>query len=87
VTNLAAVLGPTWTHTRAVGINQAGDIIGYGTYDYGQYGFLLTPAAAGPLSAAAAPEPSTWAMLTVGFAGLGFAGYRQVKKGHATLAA
>ena len=26
--------------------------------------------------AAAAPEPSTWAMLLLGFAGIGFAGYR-----------
>jgi PEP-CTERM motif len=25
------------------------------------------------------PEPSTWAMMIVGFAGLGFAGYRSVK--------
>jgi PEP-CTERM motif len=27
----------------------------------------------------AVPEPSTWAMLLVGFAGLGFAGYRKAK--------
>jgi PEP-CTERM motif len=26
------------------------------------------------------PEPSTWAMMLIGFAGLGFAGYRQRKK-------
>jgi len=31
-----------------------------------RYGFLLV----------AVPEPSTWAMLLAGFAGLGFAGYR-----------
>jgi phospholipase/lecithinase/hemolysin len=29
---------------------------------------------------AAVPEPSTWAMLLVGFAGLGFAGYRTARK-------
>jgi hypothetical protein len=33
----------------------------------------------------AVPEPSTWAMMLVGFAGLSFAGYR-AKAGHATLA-
>jgi hypothetical protein len=27
-----------------------------------------------------APEPSTWAMMVVGFAGLGFAGYRKSRK-------
>jgi hypothetical protein len=27
------------------------------------------------------PEPSTWAMLIIGFAGLGFAGYRRGRKG------
>jgi len=26
------------------------------------------------------PEPSTWAMMLLGFAGLGFAGYRQRQK-------
>ena len=29
----------------------------------------------GTLSLAATPEPSTWAMMLIGFAGLGFAGY------------
>jgi PEP-CTERM motif-containing protein len=32
------------------------------------------------------PEPSTWAMMLIGFAGLGFAGYRRAKAGCATLA-
>jgi hypothetical protein len=26
------------------------------------------------------PEPSTWAMMLIGFAGLGFAGYRRTKR-------
>jgi PEP-CTERM motif len=28
----------------------------------------------------AVPEPSTWAMLLLGFAGLGYVGYRQAKR-------
>jgi len=35
----------------------------------------------------AVPEPSTWAMMLIGFAGLGFAGYRSAKKSGAALAA
>jgi hypothetical protein len=34
----------------------------------------------GGLSLTAAPEPSTWAMMLLGFAGLGFAGYRKARK-------
>ena len=33
------------------------------------------------------PEPQTWAMMLLGFAGLGFAGYRRAKAGRMTLAA
>ena len=31
--------------------------------------------------APAAPEPSTWAMMLIGFAGLGFAGFRASRRG------
>lgn len=34
----------------------------------------------GTLSIAAVPEPSTWAMLLIGFAGIGFAAYRRKSK-------
>lgn len=96
-TNLGALLGLHWSNTEAVGINNLGDIIGYGLYQNGAvsgtFSFLLTPGAApaasaapfsaGPVSAAGAPELSTWAMLIVGFAGLGLAGYRSPRKGEA----
>jgi PEP-CTERM motif len=36
--------------------------------------------AAFSLNGALVPEPSTWAMMLLGFAGLGFAGYRQARK-------
>jgi hypothetical protein len=35
---------------------------------------------------ASTPEPSTWAMMVLGFAGLGFAGYRKARKTSATAA-
>ena len=31
-------------------------------------------------SAVVVPEPSTWAMLLMGFAGLGFVGYRRTRR-------
>jgi choice-of-anchor A domain-containing protein len=39
------------------------------------------------LAAGAVQEPSTWAMLTAGFAGLAYLGWRQARKGAAALAA
>jgi probable HAF family extracellular repeat protein len=61
--------------TVLTGINDAGQISGY-YYDqpwapgleHTAYGFLATPAV---------PEPSTWAMMIVGFLGLGFVAYRK----------
>jgi hypothetical protein len=35
----------------------------------------------------AIPEPSTWALMLIGFAGVGFVGYRRAKRGRAMLAA
>ena len=45
------------------------DIVGAGTFN-----------ATFSLSGAVIPEPSTWAMMLLGFAGLGFAGYRHARK-------
>jgi len=46
--------------------------------------FSVASMSVGPVSV---PEPSTWMMMMLGFAGLGFGGYRRAKRGHATLAA
>jgi hypothetical protein len=37
--------------------------------------------AIGPVSIASVPEPSTWAMMLLGFVGLGYAGYRRARAG------
>jgi hypothetical protein len=57
---------------------------GYGfdfTYDFASSAVAATPIAAAfefPVSqSSTVPEPSTWAMMLVGFAGLAFAGYRE----------
>ena len=34
----------------------------------------------GPIPLVAVPEPSTWAMMLIGFAGLGFVGYRRARE-------
>jgi hypothetical protein len=85
-TDLGAVLGPAWSDTQAVGINDLGDIVGSGDLKGGTFGFLLTPdgvnswaftsVSAASLSDPAVPEPSTWAMMLMGLAGLGFIGLR-----------
>jgi PEP-CTERM motif len=40
-----------------------------------------------PVATPAVPEPSTWALMLLGFAGLGFAGYRRALKSAEVLAA
>lgn len=39
------------------------------------------------ISASVVPEPSTWAMMLIGFAGLGFAGLRKAKSGRTAFSA
>jgi hypothetical protein len=42
-----------------------------------QYGNSMCNVGSGPSSSWSVPEPSTWTMMLLGFAGLGFAGYHQ----------
>ena len=55
------------------GINDLGHIVGFYTNATTDTvdGFVGTPV----------PEPSTWAMMLFGFAGLGFLAYRKVRTG------
>jgi hypothetical protein len=51
----------------------------------GDYGVVVWADGAGDYASAGglsltAPEPSTWAMMIIGFAGLGFAGYRKARE-------
>jgi hypothetical protein len=59
------------TAVTANGINGLGHIVGFYTNaDGNTVGFETS-----------VPEPSTWAMMLLGFAGLGFLGYRKVRTG------
>jgi probable HAF family extracellular repeat protein len=53
--------------TFAEGINNIGQSVGYYEDSSGPHGFLAN----------AVPELSTWAMMLIGFAGVGFAAYRR----------
>jgi hypothetical protein len=79
--------------TVPLGITDLGEIMGEVIdSDDVAHGFILRPdlwnsaLTAGPLTSAlaadppAAPETSTWAMMLIGFAGLGFAGYWQRRR-------
>jgi hypothetical protein len=50
-----------------------------GTYDYSYSNAydVYTPNVSGTWQVAAVPEPSTWAMMLLGFAGVGFMAYRR----------
>ena len=82
------VADPCWTgdFTR----NKSGTLCSPTLDEQNKYLFWdeIHPTAAGHLLTAefaldalnVGPEPSTWAMMLIGFAGLGFAGYRGVSK-------
>lgn len=49
-------------------------------------GSIVVGAAGAPAAEGAVPEPSTWAMMILGFAGVGFTAYRRARKGGAAVA-
>jgi hypothetical protein len=57
------------------GISGLGDLVGYSTDGTTANGFLAKPV----------PESSTWAMTIMGFAGLGFMGYRRAREPRAAV--
>jgi hypothetical protein len=78
------------TNTYVEGINNSGQLTGYySTYSsstgVADYGFIATPQAGDMVmtrsAVAAVPEPSTWALLLAGFAGLGIARCRKARSG------
>ena len=71
VINLGGLMGSAGSY--AYSINDRGQVVGFSG--------VVPPPPPG------VPEPSTWAMMLVGFAGLGYAGYRRARAGSATLAA
>ena len=64
---------PGSASTTINGLNDKGDIVGFYTSASADavIGFVGTPV----------PEPSTWAMMLLGFAGFGFLSYRKVRAG------
>jgi uncharacterized membrane protein len=64
---------PGLTASVAYNINNAGQVVGNS--------YIAVPASP------SVPEPSTWAMMLLGFAGLGYAGYRRARAGRAALVA
>ena len=56
-------------------------------YYYNDAALRLDAIEPAPSAVAAVPEPSTWAMMLLGFAGLGYAGYRRARLSRAAFAA
>jgi hypothetical protein len=85
-TSEVALIFPTQTGGSLVGYT--GSLLSTLTDVETQSGFSRWDLIVGNLTearAAPVPEPSTWAMMLLGFAGLGFAGYRQTRRGRAAI--
>jgi hypothetical protein len=64
--------------TTVNGINDLGQLVGFYSDGTNVNGMLVT---------GAVPEPSTWAMILLGFFGLGYAGYRESREGRTAILA
>jgi hypothetical protein len=79
--------GTSWTEANFLTANNNGNLVA------AQMGFCVTPCTTdhGPFTGGtgfavgtpAVPEPSTWAMMILGFAGVGLLAYRRRGQGHA----
>jgi hypothetical protein len=74
ITPSGLVTGASDVGYTGAGLTGASDVVDYYT---GPGSTLTTSGDPGVGPATAAPEPSTWAMLLVGFAGLGYVGLRK----------
>ncbi len=94
IDNLFLPSAPYFTSTGGIAfsfVNQNSNLIGAGLwYDSpGVYELFIgnwLSDRKGELSVTAVPEPSTWAMLLIGFAGLGFVARRRWQRGEAATA-
>jgi len=81
--SLLSSSGAGWTLDAAYGINDLGQIVGMGQFNSGpELPFLLTPCeSCSPIPfSSGVPEPSTWAMMVLGFTSLGFMACRRKSK-------
>jgi PEP-CTERM motif len=75
-------LGSSSTAPSGLGAGSSGASDGGSSYGSDSVGtvFTTSPGDPGGLSLFAVPEPSTWAMMLLGFAGLSYAGWRGSRK-------
>ena len=71
--SLVGFAGGSITFGDVVELPSGGSVEGHALY------FGLTGTIAGPVAVAAVPEPSTWAMMALGFGLLGLVGYRKTR--------
>jgi hypothetical protein len=74
---------PGTAETHDGGATWVANYAGFGYYNYGVAVGLYNGTFSGRPYPVIFPEPSTWAMMLLGFVGLGYAGYRKARTGSA----